>query len=278
MEKITISVATEAIRKHLTSRGKATDTIKAYTSDVRMFFMETAITEINLDDLEYEAAMWLNKYRRIVAPKTTCRRLTSLRKFGKVFGVEILNEYNTPTPAKGIPHPLPGGPEDLRRILTVTSNDDQRVLVVLLGLCGLRVSEARNIGPSNFNLSSVPRTLTVFGKGDKQRTIPITDTAWEILCAAVTKAWIERRSTLLTYSDRGARELITTLGRRANISRSISSHDLRATFGTAAYDKTKDLRAVQELLGHAQVTQTELYTGVRITEMARAADFFDNRD
>lgn len=267
--------ATEAIQRYLTSRGKAEYTIKAYVSDVRMFFLETNIAEIELDSLEYQAALWLNRYRRIVAPKTTCRRLTSIRKLGLVFQREILKEYNTPTPAKGVPHPLPEGPTDLKRILAVASNDDQRVLVALLGLCGLRISEARGIGPSNFNLTSDPRTLTVFGKGDKQRVIPITNTAWDILCTTVTKAWIDKRPTLLVYSDRGARELITTLGLRAKISRPISSHDLRATFATAAYNNTNNLRVVQELLGHANVTQTELYTGVKMTEMAEAADFFD---
>ena len=79
---------------------------------------------------------------------------------------------------------------------------------------------------------------------------------------------------LISYQDRFSRELIKNLGRRAGVRREISSHDLRATFATEALGHCdNNIRVVQELLGHASVNTTEIYTGVRMDQMKKAVNF-----
>lgn len=269
--------ATALILKWSEQRGKSPNTSKAYATDVRMFFEEMNLAEFSLADLEDLASSWMNRRRRQVAPKTLARRVTSMRVLGKCLGVEILAEYSLPTPARAMPHPLPNLVQDLERMMAGARNDEQRALVALMGLEGLRVSEAREVGPQDFDLHHM--TLTVRGKGDKTRVLPVSRTAWQILCPSVLQAQIEDRPTLIRFTDRHARETITRLGARAGISRPVSSHDLRATFATVAYHNSgNDIRAVQELLGHASVLQTQLYVGTTQKEMRRAADFEFNFD
>ena len=78
---------------------------------------------------------------------------------------------------------------------------------------------------------------------------------------------------LVHYEDRSARKCITSLGRKAGLSRAISSHDLRATFATILNDRNVNIRVIQELLGHSSVATTEIYTGVGMQALADAVDF-----
>jgi site-specific recombinase XerD len=80
--------------------------------------------------------------------------------------------------------------------------------------------------------------------------------------------------TLIPLEDRNARALITGIARRSGIITTVSSHDLRATFATTVYDKTKNIRLVQSLLGHASVNTTMAYLGID-NDQARAAVEFD---
>lgn len=146
---------------------------------------------------------------------------------------------------------------------------EQKALCVLIGLLGLRVSEALGCEFDHFDLNNM--TLTVRGKGDKTRTIPVSDEVWEHLIDRVAELRRSRTERFVTYTDRGARKALTVLGEKVGLTRHVSSHDLRATFATAAYDKSLDLRAVQELLGHASSQTTEVYTGVQMLTMREAA-------
>jgi integrase/recombinase XerD len=194
--------------------------------------------------------------------------MTSLRAFGKWWELEpVLPNYKLPTPGRPIPHPLPEGIDGVYRMCEAAANMEARALVALCGLAGLRVGEALSIRPEHFDLTEM--MLTVRGKGDKTRTIPISDECWTNVAAAYVSAAASQR-TLITYSERAARKLLTRLGKQLGFRRQISSHDLRATLATAAYDKTHDLRVVQEVLGHASSTTTEVYTGVTTRAMREA--------
>lgn len=274
MEMILTSDATERIREYLDSQGKSDDTIRAYVSDVTMFFRQMEIEEIKLDDLERTAASWLNKYRRTMAPKTTSRRLTSMRTLGLVYNHPILLKYSAPTPAPAKPHPLPEGKDDLQKMLDQCTNDDQRVLVTLLGMCGLRMKEARTLSPFSIDLRN--RTIKVLGKGNRERIVPISPAAWEVIAMKVMEAQLERRETLISYADRSARHCITILASRANVTRRVASHDLRATFATEVYRNSgNDIRVAQELLGHANLKDTQVYVGNADEALKNAVNFMD---
>ena len=114
-------------------------------------------------------------------------------------------------------------------------------------------------------------TLRVRGKGDKTRHVPISGAAWESIEKA-RKLAIDNGTTLVDRTERGARAAITRHAKNAGLSRHVSSHDMRATLATAAYESTHDLRAVQELLGHADAKTTQVYTGVSMAAKRAAVE------
>lgn len=208
--------------------------------------------------------------RRTVAVKTTGRRLTSLRAFAKWAGWgDVLDDYTAPTPAASVPHPLPEGMDGVQRLIDVASTENQRALIALCGMVGCRIGEALATRPEHFNLQD--HTLRILGKGDKERVVPVSARAWAVLEVPVIHAFASG-TTVVKLRDRRARKVITALGVRANLQRSISSHDLRATFGTYVYDKTKDIRVVQELLGHASSNTTEIYLGIKASALRAAVE------
>lgn len=273
LKATTLTLATiDSLRSTLYARGRSEKTIKAYSTDLRMFLKDLETDQISMEEFEETGMNWLQANRKVVAAKTTGRRLTSLKAFAKYAGWGVMfTEYSAPVPPKGDPHPLPEGAEGVYRLIRITKNEKQKALIALCGLCGCRVAEALAVMPGDFNLSTM--TLTVHGKGDKQRIVPVSDMAWSILATPVTRAFCEGDRPVVGLQDRFARRVITRLGVRAGLRRHISSHDLRATFATEVYNKTLDLRLTQELLGHSSSQTTELYTGVTQAKMREAVNF-----
>lgn len=183
----------------------------------------------------------------------------------------MFSEYSAPVPPKGDPHPLPEGIEGVRRLIGACRNDSQRALVALCGFVGCRIGEALGAEPSDFNLHNM--TFLIHGKGDKDRVVPLSQEALDVILPALTRAFIGGGVPVVGFKDRYARRCITKLGLAAGLARHISSHDLRATFATEVYDRTLDIRLVQELLGHASSTTTEVYTAVGDSKMRKAVDF-----
>lgn len=255
----------------LTARGLADETLRAYTTDIKEFL--NLMAPVTLETFDQKAVLWLNGNRKTWAPKTTGRRMTALRTFARRnrLQAEVLFEYKAPDPGRPVPHPIPEGIPGVVRMIGAAKNPRQRALIALCGLCGLRLSEALTITPSSFDVRA--RMVTVRGKGDKTRTVPVSTTAWDY----ISEAWMDAGAVSLSqpvvaYKDRFAREIVTACGRRAGLSRPVSSHDLRATFATAVYDKTLDIRTTQELLGHASSKTTEGYTEVKANAMRDAVE------
>lgn len=180
----------------------------------------------------------------------------------------MFQNFKAPTPAATIPHPLPEGIAGVRRLIDKAQVDAHKALIALCGLCGCRISEAISVRPSDFDLHNM--ILKIRGKGDKSRNVPISPEAWEYLAVPVLKSSMEGNRPVVGILDRNARAVITRLGERCNLARHISSQDLRATFATAVYDKTQDVRLVQELLGHSNSKTTEGYIGVMVDKMRGA--------
>lgn len=114
--------------------------------------------------------------------------------------------------------------------------------------------------------------LYVRGKGDKVRMVPVSESAWSVLAVSVVRSKLNGNEPIVGLRDRFARRVITELGVKADLKRHISSHDLRATFATAAYDACLDQRVVQELLGHSSGQRTEVYIGRSASQMRSAVE------
>lgn len=253
----------------LESRGLSENTLRAYRADL-MGLMNFATPTLAGTTFEQEAASYLNIGRKQWSPKTTCRKLTTFRTYAHWLGhPSFLVTYKAPTPSKPQPHPIPEGIAGVEAMIGSTKNPLHKALLAMNGLLGLRIDECINIRPEHFNLNEM--TLTVKGKGDKTRVIPLSKKAWDFLEPQYMQA-LSIDGRLVPYSNRGARKAITRHGVRAGLSRHVASHDLRATTLTAAYNNSKNIRAVADLAGHASVNTTMVYTGVSMQEMREAID------
>lgn len=258
----------DQLRNSLSVRGRSDLTLRAYTSDLKIFLLEMETSSIPVSMIEEMGMMWLQKGRTVLAPKTTGRRLTSLRVFTRWAGLPgALADYSAPTPARPTPHPLPEGMDGVRALVEVATKHHHKALVALCGMVGCRVAESLSGGYAD--ISCRDQMLTIMGKGEKVRIVPVSDEAFEILMPSIIRAG-QTGQKFVPLHDRFARTLITQLGVKAGLQRHISSHDLRATFATAVYDRTLNIRLVQELLGHSSVETTQGYTKVKIEAMREA--------
>lgn len=265
--------AIDPFRQSLYDLGLLENTVDAYSTDVKMFFLECNLTYCQTADFPSMAANWMNRAKdNKLAAKTIRRRATSIRKFAAFCGLPpILVGYKMPPLEEQIPHPLPGLDQDLQALLDLCRTEEQHALIALLGLEGLRLFEALQVRPLDVDPSTM--MLTVWGKRGKKRIIPITPRAWVYLAPAYLSALIRGSEYIVDYSDRGARSFITDLGGKARLSRSISSHDLRATFATLSYAKHRDIQALRIWLGHDSIETTQMYVAIAIEALRAAGEF-----
>jgi len=168
--------------------------------------------------------------------------------------------------------PPPGTPAGLR---------DRAMLETMYG-CGLRVSELVSLKSEDVDLRA--RLVRPFGKGGKERQVPLGDGVFETLTAYLAQArplllaphpptpflFVTRRGGPMTRQH--FLVLVKTYARQAGIARTISPHVLRHSFATHLLSGGADLRAIQEMLGHASVQTTQRYTRV---DVARLREVYD---
>ena len=246
----------------ISQKGYSEQTVRAYANDLR-----SLATFAGSADLIDAAEQWITATRDDAAPKTTLRRVSAVRAFGRWAGVGLLVGYRVPRPARPVPHPIPEGMVGVRAMLSAATEPRHAALIALCGLCGLRVSEARSV--KRGDVSDQAGTVTVRGKGDRERIVPLSTAARAALAPALAKL-SHPSDTVVPMSDRGARAYITRLGQQV-LGHDVASHDLRATVATAAAHGN-DIRVVQELLGHADLATTQVYTDVTQDEIREALE------
>jgi site-specific recombinase XerD len=273
--------------------GSSANTVAAYRRDA-LAFVGWA-TEQHLDGPQVVTRRTLRRYLASLAesgyaPRSIARKASTLRRF---FGWMRRNGRVADDPSVGLS--APKGDARLPRVLhdnelgvllddpparvrhdepPVRARDDA-VLELLYG-SGLRVSELCSLGPDDLDLTA--RTVRVWGKGSKQRVVPIS-----VPSAQAVRAWLGVRAALagpasphdaLFLNRRGnrltPRDVRRLLDRRAPTP--THPHALRHTFATHLLDHGADLRAVQELLGHADLATTQRYTHVSKERLRRVVD------
>jgi integrase/recombinase XerC len=269
----------ELYRNSLLDANLSENTAKGYSKDLEMFLEWVALERgvhpyqvgVPMEELDSTARKWLRIQMKIASPRTTRRRITSLKSLAVWAQIPpVLSGYKSPSPPPSQPHPIPGLLASLELLVECAKNSREQALVGLCGFAGLRVHEARMIRPSNIDLSEM--TLTVFGKGEKIRYVPISKRCWSAIMSAFVESF-ENNMLLCEYGDRTARAIVTRMGKTAGLSREISSHDLRATFATVIQSETKDIIVVKDLLGHASITTTQIYTLGAMKAMREAVEF-----
>ena len=248
--------ALDEFDKQLVREGLSDNTRRAYRADVLGFINSCG----PFGDISPESVLvYLNDIRKTVSNATLSRKATALRKF--FMDDPSLRTYKCPPVPPGKAHPLPGLMDDVRKMIAC-SRGQHRVAISLCGFAGLRVNEARELRMGD--VDSQNAEITVRGKGGKVRYVPLAPELQNILADYLREQHMiwSPPDPWIVLTDRGIRGAITRAGARAGIDRPVSSHDLRMTFGSVVYDKTKDLRVTQELLGHSSSQTTERYTGI----------------
>lgn len=259
---------------YISARGRSAETARAYKADLADLLAFAGVEAIALDDLDDRAAEWLTAGRSEWKPNTTARKRTAARSFAAWAGKPgLLHDYLLPDAGKPNPHPVPEGFDGAKRMLEAADGDPAKeALVALSFFAGCRIGEILSLTTDSIDL--VDRVVTVVGKGDKTRRVPLAPGALRWIMPAYSQVYARQDGDrrLVPYKDRWARQVFSDLGKKAGLVRSVASHDGRATFATRVYQEVKDLRVVQELLGHADSRTTEVYTEASTKAMREAVE------
>jgi integrase/recombinase XerD len=265
-------------------------TVEAYRRDLADAAQVLAkpLSTATTDDLE----RYLAELRsRGLASSTVARRLAALRSFYRhlvLIGLRPDNpaaELRSPRRQRHLPHPL--SPAEAERLIEAASGVKprdlrDRALVELLYGAGLRVSEATGLEKAGVDLES--RIVRCLGKGDKERIVPIGRQAAEALTRYLARGrpFLERRPRPELFLNArggaltraGAFLILRRLAEVAGLEpERIHPHLLRHSFATHLLEGGADLRSVQEMLGHADLSTTELYT--HVSDRRRREAYFD---
>jgi len=263
------------------AKGLAEHSIAAYSTDITDFLIflndHSGTLEAASDETVLLYLMHLRS--RGLASRSLARHLSALRGF---FAFAADEAWLPQSPAALIENPklprlLPDvlSREEVVRLLdapdtTTTLGYRDRTMLELLYAAGLRVSELVGLSLADFDAQA--GLLRVFGKGSKERITPIHALAAEFLStylSSVRGAFSPKdQCVFLNRSGRGLTRQAVWKGIKryalvANVSTRISPHSLRHSFATHLLDGGADLRTVQMLLGHADISATEIYTHVQ---------------
>jgi len=295
--------AVAAYLDHLeVERGLSPATIRAYASDLRAFATEPTIAswdrapDAAIAHLA-RAASRVGAAGNALRPSSLRRRAASIRAFYRfayaegLCPVDVALRLDLPRQPRLLPDTL--SIAEVERLLEAGDTSTprgvrDRALLEVLYAAGLRVSEALGLDAEDVSLDG--GFVRVIGKGDRERLVPIGDEAVDWLTRYgrdVRPAWLAKRPTALDrggpvfLSERGGRlrrqrawERVRAAAVQAGLGGRVTPHTLRHSFATHLLEGGADLRVVQELLGHASISTTQLYThvtGERIREVyARA--------
>ncbi|MCH9700921.1 MAG: site-specific tyrosine recombinase XerD, partial [Actinomycetia bacterium] len=281
-------------------RGVATNTLSSYRRDLRRYAEHLSSREV--DDLasvtEADVSEFLVALRRgdpdngvvPLSAVSAARALIAVRglhRFAAAEGIaerDVAREVKPPTPSRRLPKSLTldevvalldgaGGDSEADGPLTLRN----RALLELLYSTGARISEA--VGLDVDDVDTHARSVLLRGKGGKQRLIPIGRPAVSALEAYSVRGRPDlarrgRGTPAIFLNARGGRlsrqsawQVLQDSAERAGITAQVSPHVLRHSFATHLLDGGADVRVVQELLGHASVTTTQIYTMVTVNAL-----------
>ena len=267
----------------LLERGFSENTREAYLRDVRQFFdfldsENLDVRKVTLEDL-HRFTWQLHEVG--ISPRSIARIHSGIRTFYAYLLLEGCVDKN-PTallesPKKGLHLPEVLSTEEIDAILSVidlSQDEGQRdkAIIELLYSCGLRVSELCNLTMHDLFLDD--GFLRVVGKGNKERLVPISPKAIKEL-----QLWFFTRNTILPKSGEEDYVFLSVRRRqhlsritvfhnlrlyaeRAGITKTISPHTLRHSFATHLLEGGANLRVIQAMLGHEQISTTEIYTHI----------------
>lgn len=280
------------------SRRLATNTVLAYQRDLARLCafakqMNRALAALDRSDLEtFVRELMVSG----LSPRSVARHVASVRGFYRFL---VLDGRLTASPADDVqaPRAWPSLPrflslDEVDRLLDQPDTETpgglrDRALLELLYATGMRVSELVTLRVGDVNLDR--GLLTCIGKGAKERMVPVGGpaTAWtrRYLATARPALLKHRESVHLFLNARGGPglsrvgfwKIVKKYGRQAGLRRELSPHTLRHSFATHLLERGADLRVIQTLLGHADLSTTQIYTHILEARLRAIHDEFHPR-
>ena len=272
-------------------RGRAPNSITAYRRDLASYERYLAGRRIALGDV---TPAQVDGYLAWLAASSRARALAAIRGLHafcldeRGAGRDPTGDVEGPRVPEGVPKALTEA--EVARLLGAVAGDDPRALrdraiLELLYATGIRISELA--GLSIADLDSPGGVVRVLGKGSKERIVPVGRYALSAVAAWLGPAGRPRLAEgraggrgdaqAMFISTRGRRmsrqavwTVVNTAARRAGLADRVTPHVLRHSFATHLLDHGADIRVVQELLGHASITTTQVYTKVSQEHLRRA--------
>lgn len=262
--------------------GLSANTKQAYERDLRLFCKTLGFKNsdalVNVSREQITGYMTQLKEKGLAAA-TIARKLAAIKAFYRFMTAEGYMDANpaevVEAGTKGIKLPRVLSEDEVVRLLnqpdiTTAEGFRDRTMLEVLYATGMRVSELINLTLERVDLNM--KYIIAFGKGSKERIVPLGSVAAEFL-----QQYLEKVRPKLTHAGRntnivflafGGHELtrqrfwqiIRAYGRKANINKALTPHILRHSFATHLLDNGADLRSVQELLGHSDISTTQIYT------------------
>ena len=262
--------------------GLSANTRQAYERDLRLFCKTLGFKNsdalVNVSREQITGYMTQLKEKGLAAA-SIARKLAAIKVFYRFMTAEGYMDANpaevVEAGTKGIKLPRVLSEDEVVRLLnqpdiTTAEGFRDRTMLEVLYATGMRVSELINLTLERVDLNM--KYIIAFGKGSKERIVPLGSVAAEFL-----QQYLEKVRPKLTHAGRntnivflafGGHELtrqrfwqiIRAYGRKANINKALTPHILRHSFATHLLDNGADLRSVQELLGHSDISTTQIYT------------------
>lgn len=274
-------------------KGVSNETIRNYAYDLKQFF--EAIPKDSTDDMlptDITDFVTIQMKNQLSVP-TILRRISSTMNFYLFLEREhiinfVVKEFDRPRKMKSLPKII--SVEEVEDLLNAPdlSKDEgfrDRTMLELMYCSGLRVSELLNLKLKQINLEK--QIIDIIGKGNKERKVPVGEYALDFVKHYVEEHRIHnpgKKSNYLflnRYGEPLSRQYffkqIKKYAKEAGIQEDISPHTLRHCFATHMLENGAELRALQEMLGHANLSTTQIYTNISTKRILDAYDLFTKR-
>lgn len=275
-------------------RRLSENTIKSYMSDLELYG-EFLYKYQGLNDITYVEEEHINKYiaslkRADFSKQTIARKIIAIKEFHKFLYSERISDSD---PAKFIDSPKPSKPlpvvlskDEIQKMIDSIPNETpldlrNKAIMETLYASGLRITELIELKTSDIHL--MEKYIVVVGKGDKERMVPLGDMAVIALRNYIEKGrpfLSKKPGNTLFYNYQGNQisrqalyKYIVKLAADNGITKEISPHTIRHSFATHLLEGGIDLRIVQELLGHEDISTTQIYTHI---DRSRLKEMYEN--
>lgn len=274
-------------------RGVSNETIINYTYDLKQFFSSMHITNTE-DMLPSDITDFVSvQMKEGLQTATILRRISSTYNFYLFLEREhiisfVVKKFDRPKKMQSLPKTLTVDEvEDLLNAPDLNKDEGfrDRTMFEVMYSSGLRVSELLSLKVNQVNIEK--GTIDIIGKGNKQRKVPVGEYALDFLKKYIEEHRIHvkgKRSNYLflnRYGNQLSRQYyfrqIKKYAKQAGIEEDISPHTLRHCFATHMLENGAELRALQEMLGHANLATTQIYTNVSTKRILDAYDLFTKR-